>query len=143
ERSCSFWGAAVTAAAPLLFFGLRSRRVVDGDSTVATQVTEMDPSKGPVRDTVLLDKYRVESVLGFGGMGLVLKARHLGLDEHVAIKMLREDVVIDDDNIARFVREAKAAVKLKSEHVARIRDVGTFDDGKPFMVMELLEGVDP
>jgi eukaryotic-like serine/threonine-protein kinase len=91
---------------------------------------------------MLLGKYRVESTLGFGGMGLVLKAHNVDLGQDVAIKILREDVQIGEDNIARFVREAKNAVKLKSEHVARIRDVGKFDDGRPYMVMELLEGLD-
>lgn len=94
------------------------------------------------RGAVLLGKYRVESVIGRGGMGLVVKAVHLGLDEEVAIKLLRDDVPIADETIARFIREAQAAVKLKSEHIARITDVGTFEDGKPYMVMELLEGQD-
>jgi eukaryotic-like serine/threonine-protein kinase len=75
-------------------------------------------------------------------MGLVVKAWHLGLDEEVAIKMLRDDVAIADETIARFVREAQAAAKLKCEHIARIIDVGTFPDGKPFLVMEFLEGQD-
>jgi serine/threonine-protein kinase len=66
----------------------------------------------------------------------------LGLDEEVAIKMLRDDVAIADETVARFVREAQAAAKLKGEHIARITDVGTFDDGKPYMVMEYLEGQD-
>jgi eukaryotic-like serine/threonine-protein kinase len=110
--------------------------------TNVTAVTEVQVGKGPARDTVLLGKYRVESTLGFGGMGLVIKAHNLALDEYVAIKLLREDVDLDGDNVARFVREAKNAVKLKSEHVARIRDVGTFEDGRPYMVMEMLEGLD-
>ncbi len=97
---------------------------------------------GPPPDSVLLGKYRVEATLGFGAMGIVLKARHVALDEEVAIKLIREDVALDEANVERFIREAKSAVKLKSEHVARIRDVGTFDDGKPYMVMELLQGVD-
>ncbi|HEY5928655.1 MAG TPA: serine/threonine-protein kinase [Kofleriaceae bacterium] len=105
-------------------------------------MTEVQAGRGPARDSVLLGKYRVESTLGFGGMGLVIKAHNIALDEHVAIKLLREDVQVDGDNITRFVREAKNAVKLKSEHVARIRDVGTFEDGRPYMVMELLEGLD-
>jgi serine/threonine-protein kinase len=98
--------------------------------------------KGPARGSMLLGKYRVESTLGFGGMGLVIKAHNIDLGQDVAIKLLREDVQISDDNIARFIREAKNAVRLKSEHVARIRDVGKFDDGRPYMVMELLEGLD-
>src|SRR4030095_13206578 len=94
------------------------------------------------RGTVLLGKYRVDSVIGRGGMGLVIKGWHLGLDEEVAVKMLRDDVAVADETIARFVREAQAAAKLKSEHVARIIDVGTFGDGKPYLVMESLEGQD-
>src|SRR5690606_34674277 len=60
----------------------------------------------------------------------------------VAIKMLREDVRLDDEHVTRFLREAKAAVRLKSEHVAKISDVGTLENGRPYMVMELLEGLD-
>jgi serine/threonine-protein kinase len=110
--------------------------------TGVTQVTEVQAGKGPARDTVLLGKYRVESTLGFGGMGLVIRANNIALNERVAIKVLREDVQLDEDNITRFVREAKNAVRLKSEHVARIHDVGKFEDGRPYMVMELLEGLD-
>ncbi len=114
----------------------------DGDRVTAlTGVVEL-PGKGPPRDSVLLGKYRVENTLGIGGMGLVIQAHNLGTNEKVAIKMLRDDVQIDGDHVARFLREAKAAVKLKSEHVARIRDVGTLEDDRPYMVMELLEGFD-
>ena len=91
---------------------------------------------------MLLGKYRVDEIIGRGGMGLVVKAWHLGLGERVAIKLLRDDLAVADDAVARLVREAQAAVKLTSEHAARIRDVGTFDDGKPYMVMEYLEGQD-
>jgi serine/threonine-protein kinase len=108
--------------------------------TAATDVVEL--GKGPPRDSVIAGKYRVESTLGFGGMGVVLAARHLQLDERVAIKILRDDVTLDSEHIERFLREAQAAVRLKSEHVARISDVGTLPDGKPYMVMELLEGMD-
>jgi serine/threonine protein kinase len=92
--------------------------------------------------TVLLGKYRVEQILGHGGMGVVAEATHLGLGEKVAIKFLRPDVVVDDETCARFLREAQAAVKLKSEHVARVSDVGMLAGGAPYMVMEFLEGVD-
>lgn len=108
--------------------------------TAATDAVEL--GKGPSRDAVIADKYRVESTLGFGGMGVVIAARHLQLDERVAIKLLRDDVSLDAEHVERFIREAQAAVRLKSEHVARIQDVGTMPDGKPFMVMELLEGLD-
>ncbi|MCX5741933.1 MAG: serine/threonine-protein kinase [Proteobacteria bacterium] len=91
---------------------------------------------------LILGKYQIEETLGRGGMGIVVKARHTGLDELVAIKLLRDDIAIDEDTIARFLREAQAVVKLKSEHVARVSDVGRFEDGKPYMVMEFLEGSD-
>lgn len=92
--------------------------------------------------TVLLGKYRIDSILGKGGMGIVAEATHLALGEKVAIKMLRPDVVADGEACSRFLREAQAAVKLKSEHVARVTDVGTLENGSPYMVMEFLEGVD-
>ncbi|MEJ7600166.1 MAG: serine/threonine-protein kinase, partial [Kofleriaceae bacterium] len=92
---------------------------------------------------VFLGKYRVDSVLGSGGMGVVAKCTHLGLNEQVAIKMLRPDVLLDPDAVERFMREAQAASKLKSEHVARVVDVGVFDQtGVPYMVMEFLDGHD-
>ena len=91
---------------------------------------------------VLAGKYRVERVLGAGGMGVVVAAHHLQLDEKVALKFLRPAALGDADAVARFDREARAAVKIKSEHVARVIDVATLPDGAPYMVMEYLEGGD-
>jgi len=91
---------------------------------------------------VFLGKYRVEEILGQGGMGVVARCTHLALNEQVAIKMLRHDVLSDEDAKQRFVREAQAAVKLRSEYVARVSDVGTFENGVPYMVMEYLDGQD-
>ncbi|HEX4416495.1 MAG TPA: protein kinase [Kofleriaceae bacterium] len=91
---------------------------------------------------IFLDKYRVDSILGHGGMGVVALCTHLALNERVAIKMLRKDVLDDADAVERFMREAQAAVKLKSEFVARVSDVGRSDTNVPYMVMEYLEGHD-
>ena len=91
---------------------------------------------------VLAGKYRIERLLGAGGMGVVLLARHVELDQPVAIKMMREEGLKNADARARFAREAKAAVRLKGEHVARVTDVGTSEKGEPFLVMEYLEGQD-
>jgi serine/threonine-protein kinase len=91
---------------------------------------------------ILAAKYKVEKTLGKGGMGYVVAARHLQLDQQVAIKILVPELVENEDAVARFLREARAAVKIRSDHVARVLDVGTLDDGTPFMVMELLEGTD-
>ncbi|HEX8795217.1 MAG TPA: protein kinase [Polyangiaceae bacterium] len=97
----------------------------------------------PVRiGDVLAGKYRVERVLGMGGMGVVVAAHHLQLDERVALKFLLTDGCRNPDALARFEREARAAVKIKSQHVARVTDVGRLETGAPYMVMEYLEGGD-
>ena len=91
---------------------------------------------------VLAGKYRVERVLGEGGMGVVVAARHLQLDERVALKFMRPEALVNAEAVARFAREAREAVKIKSEHVARVTDVGTLENGAPYMVMEYLDGGD-
>jgi len=91
---------------------------------------------------IFIEKYRVDAILGHGGMGIVALCTHLALNEQVAIKMLRSDVLDDADAVERFMREAQAAVKLKSEFVARVTDVGRSERNVPYMVMEYLEGHD-
>src|SRR6187402_2496253 len=86
---------------------------------------------------VLGGKFRIERVLGRGGMGIVVAAHHLVLDELVALKFLLPEASQDGEAVARFEREARAAVRIKSEHVARVMDVGRLESGAPFMVMEL------
>ncbi len=87
-------------------------------------------------------KFRIERVLGQGGMGIVVAATHLQLDERVALKFLLPEALNNPEAVARFAREARAAVKIKSEHVARVSDVGTLESGSPYMVMEYLHGED-
>jgi len=91
---------------------------------------------------VIAGKYRVERVLGIGGMGVVVAAEHLGLQEQVALKFLLPEMFTNREASTRFLREARAAVRLKSEHVARVLDTGALVDGSPFIVMEFLEGHD-
>ncbi|WP_437618817.1 serine/threonine-protein kinase [Sorangium sp. So ce1151] len=99
--------------------------------------------EAPVRiGDVLLGKYTVERVLGQGGMGVVLAARHRELGELFAIKLLLPRAVADAHATERFVREARAAVRLKGEHTVRVHDVGRLESGSPYMVMEHLEGSD-
>ena len=90
---------------------------------------------------LLAGKYRIERILGEGGMGVVIAATHLQLGQRVAIKLMRKEL-ISDEAVERFLREARALVRLRSEHVARVIDVGETADGVPFMVMEYLEGSD-
>ncbi|WP_437747747.1 serine/threonine-protein kinase [Sorangium sp. So ce1504] len=87
-------------------------------------------------------KYRVERVVAIGGMGVVLAARNEDLDQKVAIKILRQDALANQEAVTRFLREARTAARLSGEHVARVFDVGTTETGVPFMVMEFLTGLD-
>ena len=91
---------------------------------------------------VIDGKYQVERELGIGGMGRVVLALHLGLEERVALKMLLPEATRDPEAVARFAREAKAAARIKSEHVARVLDVSALGGKNPYIVMEYLEGSD-
>jgi len=101
-----------------------------------------DAPAGMREGEILAGKYRIEKVLGAGGMGVVVAARHLDLDQRVAIKCLLAHTRTMPEIVERFTREARAAAKIQGEHVARVIDVGRFEDGTPFMVMEYLQGHD-
>lgn len=91
---------------------------------------------------VVAGKYRIDSILGQGGMAVVVSAEHLQLGQRVAIKLLRTSALRNPEAVARFEREARAAVRIHSEHVARVLDVGNLPTGAPYMVIEFLEGLD-
>jgi serine/threonine-protein kinase len=92
--------------------------------------------------SIVADKYLIEGLLGEGGLGVVVAATHLHLDQRVAIKYLRGKAPRDRAVTDRFLREARLAAQIKSEHVVRVFDVATLTDGTPYMVMEHLEGSD-
>jgi len=92
--------------------------------------------------SVIAGKFRIERVLGAGAMGVVVLAWHLQLEDWVAIKFMLPAALSNAEAVARFLREARAAVKIKSEHIARVSDVGTLESGAPYMVMEYLQGQD-
>lgn len=96
------------------------------------------------RGTELLGKYTVERTLGKGGMGIVVAARHNALGELFAIKFLLPGALANREAVSRFLREARAAARLKrSEHVAHVHDVGELPNtGEPYMVMDYLDGQD-
>src|SRR5262245_19474099 len=103
----------------------------------------MVTAEAPVQPgDVLAGKYRVEKVRGVGGMGVVVAAMHMDLDQRVALKFLLPAAAAKPEVVARFDREARAAAKIKSEHVARVSDVGKLENGTPYIVMEYLEGGD-
>jgi serine/threonine protein kinase len=93
-------------------------------------------------DEVIAGKYRVQKLIGVGGVGFVVAATHVGLDDSVALKFLKPEFAGHQEAVTRFTIEARASFKIKNEHVARVLDVDTLPNGTPFMVMELLEGQD-
>lgn len=95
-----------------------------------------------VAGTPFADRFVVDRVLGRGGMGVVFAARHLELDELVAVKVMLPEIAANAETAARFFREARASVRIKSDYVVRILDVARLHDDTPYMVMEYLDGVD-
>ncbi len=91
---------------------------------------------------IVVDKYRIERQLGSGGMGVVVQATHLQLNQSVALKFLIDSGLEPDVAAERFLREARATFRLRSEHTVRVMDVGTLPTGEPFIVMEMLVGKD-
>jgi serine/threonine protein kinase len=107
-------------------------------------VIDLEPLVSPVaQGEIVAGKYRVERVLGIGGMGVIVSARHTTLDQIVAIKFLVANRFDSrEEAIGRFLDEARAAARIESDYVCRVFDVGTLPSGVPFMVMEHLEGRD-
>jgi serine/threonine protein kinase len=101
-----------------------------------------DSGQMPVVGDVAGKKYRLQRLLGAGGMGVVFEAEHIVLRQSVAIKYLRPDLISMPGAIARFEREARAIGRMRGPHAARIVDVDLDERGRPYMVMEVLRGRD-
>lgn len=101
-----------------------------------------EPKEVPQEGDIVAGRYRVERVLGRGGMGVVVAARHTQLRQRVAVKFLLPHALRLPGARERFLREAQAAASIPSEHVARVMDMGTLATGAPYMVMEYLSGTD-
>jgi len=92
--------------------------------------------------TTIDDRYRVDSLLGKGGMGLVYRVTHTRLNKPLAIKVLRRENTRDEEVLARFRREAESASAIGNQHIVDINDFGVLTDGSTYFVMECLEGMD-
>jgi serine/threonine-protein kinase len=102
-----------------------------------------DAPKPPVAPGELLSgRYQVQRLIAWGGMGVVYEAKDIALQRKVALKVVRNDFATNEEAVARFLNEARAAATLKSEHAAKVLDVGQLESGTPYMVMEHLEGAD-
>ena len=99
---------------------------------------EVDPKVGQL----LLGRYRIIRKFGEGGMGAVYEAKHELIGRKLAIKCLHPQFMSNAEVVERFHREANAATAVGNEHIIEVTDVGSFDDGSPFMVMEFLDGVE-
>jgi serine/threonine-protein kinase len=91
---------------------------------------------------IIADKYRVDRLLGQGGMGIVYLGQHVDLARAVAVKLIRRELMETESVAERFLLEARAAAKIQSEHVGRVLDVGRLETGEPYIVMEYLQGQD-
>ncbi len=106
------------------------------------QITQEENLEGiPEPGDIIGSKYEVDGIIGVGGMGVVLAGTHLHLQQPVAIKILLPDFLQNQDIRGRFLREARSAARLRSDHITRIYDVGALENGLPHMVMERLEGI--
>jgi eukaryotic-like serine/threonine-protein kinase len=91
---------------------------------------------------VMAGKYRIERLIGRGGMAAVFAAHHELLNQTVAVKVLLPHVAAAPSAAGRFLNEARAAARIRGEHVTAVMDVGTLDDGTAYIVLEYLEGED-
>ncbi|WP_437673262.1 serine/threonine-protein kinase [Sorangium sp. So ce131] len=90
--------------------------------------------------TVLAGKYRITREIGRGGMAAVYEAEHIDIGKRVAIKVLAQELTTSAVVVERFLREARAAASIRSPFICDVYDSGKLDDGRPFLVLELLEG---
>ena len=111
------------------------------DGSSLQPATGYDPSRDPLIGQVIDGRYKVEAVLGEGGMGTVYRVVHTSLGRQLALKALRRDLAEDPDLAARFVREAKAAGAIAHPNIVQISDFGSLSSGQPYFVMEFLTGV--
>ena len=96
----------------------------------------VDPLVGALID----GRYQIDGVLGEGGMGTVYRVRHTALERALAMKVLRADLAQDGELAARFLQEAQATASIKHPGIVQITDFGRLPDGRPYFVMELLNG---
>ncbi|MBT8451030.1 MAG: protein kinase [Deltaproteobacteria bacterium] len=117
-------------------FGSRSEYCPHDGSLLVTDADIADPLLG----SVLLEQFRIDEQIGTGGMGTVYRAHQTTVDRDVAIKVLKAELARDEQAVFRFEREARLAISLDHPNLVRVFLSGRLDDGRLYIVMELLEG---
>lgn len=104
---------------------------------------DAEPSNSPVQiGDIVAGKYRIERSIGRGGIGVVVAAHHLALDEPVALKFIGVNLASEREVVQRLLREARATFRLRSKHTVRVLDADELPSGAVYIVMELLDGKD-
>jgi serine/threonine protein kinase len=111
------------------------------DAALLVRAEDWNPSDDPLLGSAIDDRYEVEALIGQGGVGSVYRVRHVRLGRAFALKALRRDLADDSEVRERFLREAKTASRVTHPGLVQISDFGYLSDGRPFFVMELLEGL--
>lgn len=137
-RTCRRWGHSNRATEKAHPIGVLCLHALEEDPATVAIFDGLRSLLG----TVVTDRYRLDRLIAVGGMGAIFRARHLGLDRDVALKILRPDLGDAQEITARFEREAKLSSRLDHPNCVRVMDVGITDDGTRFLAMELVEGTD-
>src|SRR6266404_2276092 len=120
----------------------RRKSVPDADTLVISSEggVESQTQQGPLIGRIIESKYRIDGLIGAGGMGAVYESHRLLIGDEVAIKILHTERVVDPHASERFSREARAAARLKHPNAVSIYDFGVSSDGLQYLTMELIEG---
>lgn len=127
---------------------MESKALTKGDQWIASAMSGTQPRAEEVFampftvGQMIANKFEITQLLGVGGVGFVVAANHTELGQKVALKFLKPEMLANTQVAGRFAQEALAAARIRSEHVARVFDVGSLADGTPFIVMEFLDGRD-
>ncbi len=137
------WGSAPSVSETGATFMMSGAPAEPRYESGARAISDLRSAEAPlVAGDVIDGRYVIERGLAEGGMGVVYLARHVELEQPVAIKFLRADLCDRPNVVQRFLNEARAVASLRGDHIVRVIDVGQMASGRPFLVMEHLEGVD-